>query len=131
MIKILYSHCFSWNSTKHGPEVAHGVDIERHLLQSNGDEIVYVAGCLSNTRSSMLNLNVKRINVFLRDVVRYNMFLKYTRVFICLGQGLPELNLSILPFDQLFAELSSSIRLVQVGATPGSQHFGSKSQRTI
>src|SRR6266436_3741585 len=105
MIKILYSHRFSWNSTKHGPEVTHSVDIEHHLLQSNGDEIIYVAGCLSNTHSSMLNLNMKHINVFLRDVVRYDVFLKYMHVFICLGQGLPELNLSILPFNQLFAEL--------------------------
>ncbi len=81
--------------------------------------------------SLMLNLNVKRINMFLRDIVRHNVFLKYTCVLICLGQGLPELNLSVLPFDQLFVELSSSIQLVQVGVTPGSQRFGSKSQRTI
>src|SRR5260221_12609127 len=78
----------------------------------------------------MLYLIMKRINMILSHVIRHDVLLQHTGLFIRLRQNFLEFDLGFLPLPELITKVLGSLGIVKMGMAPRLKSFCSERQGT-
>src|SRR5258708_937926 len=78
----------------------------------------------------MLYLIMKRINMILSHVIRHDVLLQHTGLFIRLRQNFLEFHLGFLPLPELITKVLGSLGIVKMGTAPRLKSFWSERQGT-
>src|SRR5258708_24797501 len=76
----------------------------------------------------MLYLIMKHINMILSHIIRHDMLLQHTGLFIHLRQNLLEFDLGFLPLPELITKVLGSLGIVEMGMAPRLKSFWSECQ---